>query len=530
MSSTCELRTEISLLDQELSVLDAQIALVRAKRVKAAELLQAMACYPVLSLPNEITSEFFTHYVNGDEGRSPLPLTWVCRGWRELTHSCCRLWTCFDSKFYAGCPWLWSTFDSRFHHVDQMSFWLHLSGGRPLDLILGRLSPPSKAQAQLANLNNYSTQFRTFESLSPSLNPFVSSLRGPFPVLEKLQLPFGYKPSTPSIFLDALRLRKVEILVDRNHNWRGVIPWGQLTTLHLSSESPISFLETVKWTPQLEELRLGLKQTLISPLPSPSTPPIVLPRLRTLSFENTFCCGILQHLTLPALEDFATDFEDWHTQLQHDDIGHLMHLFERSKCALRNLRLKLAYNSVNIFMELLLTVPLAFLRELIIRRIPHVERGSVERLLDCLTSRNPPLLPCLESIRLEGCDVRIRLPPLVRMLTARRAGIDGVAILQTFYLWFSHNDGDDESDDDEFHRTAREGVLEEPELEPALLELRRLREGGLRVEMHVDTKCFTGNVDTDLLALMAGEDLPACGLPFLLDPGFANQLTCEDQF
>ncbi|KAJ7609952.1 hypothetical protein FB45DRAFT_1066493 [Roridomyces roridus] len=58
--SASELRMEVALLDQELSALDAQIALVRTKRDRASELLQALA-YPVLSLPNEITSEVFIH-------------------------------------------------------------------------------------------------------------------------------------------------------------------------------------------------------------------------------------------------------------------------------------------------------------------------------------------------------------------------------------------------------------------------------------------------------------------------------------
>ncbi|KAJ7609945.1 hypothetical protein FB45DRAFT_1122635 [Roridomyces roridus] len=475
--SASDLRTEIALLDQELHALRAQIALVRAKRDRAAELLQTLA-YPVLSLPNEITSELFVQYLAVDARRSPLPLTWVCRAWRDLAHRCCRLW---------------STFDSKFHPVDQLSFWLRHSGGRPLDLILGGMS-----QAKLADSYNYLAQWRTVQSPSSSLTPFFS-LRGPFPTLEKLHIPFGDELSTTPTFLDAPRLREVEVWVDENHHWRGVLPWGQLTTLHLSSDSAAPFLDTA---PQLEELRLELQASFVSPLPSPSTPPLILFRLRTLSLENAFCCGILQHLTLPALENFATDFEE---------------------CPLLNMRLDMTYSGVDIFMELLLAVPLASLRELTLGRVRREDRGSAERLLGCLTSRNPPLLPCLESIRLEGCDFRLRLPPLVRMLTARRAGIDGVVILQSFYLSFD----DDENDWD--YRIARQGVVKEPKLKDALIELRRLREGGLCVEIDSDTECFTGSVSTELLALMAEEeDLPAYGLPFLLDPGSASDLAYEE--
>ncbi|KAJ7639525.1 hypothetical protein FB45DRAFT_905928 [Roridomyces roridus] len=101
--------TEIARLDHQLDALDAQIVLVRAERDRAARVLQAIV-YPVLSLPSEITTEIFIHYVDVDPRRSPLPLTWICRTWRELARSSSSLWSSFDSKLHPNASLLDSPF------------------------------------------------------------------------------------------------------------------------------------------------------------------------------------------------------------------------------------------------------------------------------------------------------------------------------------------------------------------------------------------------------------------------------------
>ncbi|KAJ7703692.1 hypothetical protein B0H17DRAFT_901456, partial [Mycena rosella] len=54
--------------------------------------------YPVLTLPNEITSRIFIDYL-ASHGRirpfmrtAPLLLAQICRPWREIALSTCKLW------------------------------------------------------------------------------------------------------------------------------------------------------------------------------------------------------------------------------------------------------------------------------------------------------------------------------------------------------------------------------------------------------------------------------------------------------
>ncbi|KAJ7622325.1 hypothetical protein FB45DRAFT_1006287 [Roridomyces roridus] len=88
-----KLRAKSERLDQEFTALDAQRALVQlwsaqsAIRLQMPELLQCRPCVQATvassTLPNEITAEVFSHYIDVDEGHRPLPLTWFCRAWEH---------------------------------------------------------------------------------------------------------------------------------------------------------------------------------------------------------------------------------------------------------------------------------------------------------------------------------------------------------------------------------------------------------------------------------------------------------------
>ncbi|KAJ7609953.1 hypothetical protein FB45DRAFT_1038416 [Roridomyces roridus] len=292
--------------------------------------------------------------------------------------------------------------------------------------------------------------------------------------------------------------------------------------LYLSSQR--ASLETcvaiLHCTPQLFKLRLSFVYSAPNGLPPPSPPitkRLVLWRLSTLSFQSALCSGILEHLTLPALQIFTTDMDDvgGHAQLLS-----FTQLVARSNCVLRALTLDMTFmtNEEGIFNEWIQNGALQSLRVLTLQRPGPRDRSQFTEFLNLLVSNQPPLLPSLESLRVEGCDFHVRLPHLVRMLSARRAGNNDLVALQSFDLSFEE-DGDDPA-----YSSGHIGVLEEPELEDALLELRRLREGGLRVDIQSNAEFYTGNVNVALLQVFAGHDLPVCGLSFLVNPGFHTRL------
>ncbi|KAJ7636229.1 hypothetical protein FB45DRAFT_864295 [Roridomyces roridus] len=424
----------------------------------------------------------------GDRG-GPISLTWVCRAWRNIAHS----------------SELWTSFNSYRHPVKYLPFWLHHAGSRPLDLEISLPSAESEAQALLSDLCESAQQWRTarFSSFSPI--SLASVLRGPFPALEKLCLCGDTSSTSSTLFRKAPRLREVNIFITDEQSWRKQLPWAQLTTLILFCESPEKAVKIARCIPQVEDLSI----VLVEPeqgLLSPPTAPFVLSHLRTLSLGDASGCGILHHLTLPALENFRTNFKsDDDTQDPRDHLDEMSQLLDRSQCRLRKLDLKmqLSVDNVNILIQFMTMLPMASLRELTIQQMiyyhNYVQRGDIEGLLTNLTSRDKPLLPSLESLRLERCDFRVPLPPLVRMLSARRSGTGGVAILKSFYTSFAHADFEED-----LNRDARKGILEDPELKntllelkDALLELRRLREDGLCVKIESDAEWFTEHVRTE---------------------------------
>ncbi|KAF7376708.1 F-box domain-containing protein [Mycena sanguinolenta] len=90
----------VRLLDLEDRILDLERSLseLRAEQAQVQERLDAYK-YPVLTLPNEITSEIFTHFLPVYPAAPPLTglaspttLTYVCHKWREVALAIPALW------------------------------------------------------------------------------------------------------------------------------------------------------------------------------------------------------------------------------------------------------------------------------------------------------------------------------------------------------------------------------------------------------------------------------------------------------
>ncbi|KAJ7279589.1 hypothetical protein C8J57DRAFT_1570431 [Mycena rebaudengoi] len=92
-------RARISELDGRVLDLERALALARLERQELFETHLAPYTYPILTLPSEITSEIFLHFIpvypeRPDPRRieSPTRLGQICRSWREIAFSTPRLW------------------------------------------------------------------------------------------------------------------------------------------------------------------------------------------------------------------------------------------------------------------------------------------------------------------------------------------------------------------------------------------------------------------------------------------------------
>ncbi|KAJ6560443.1 hypothetical protein B0H19DRAFT_1147735, partial [Mycena capillaripes] len=120
--------------------------------------------YPVLTLPPEITSEFFFQCLpelgwSGvrDKGVAPRLLTHVCREWRQIAISTPALWATFHVIF--------DTEDGFYKLAEDAKIWFARAGKCPLSVKIhahGRLTSINNF-AMLETLQLHSREIRTLE-------------------------------------------------------------------------------------------------------------------------------------------------------------------------------------------------------------------------------------------------------------------------------------------------------------------------------------------------------------------------------
>ncbi|KAJ7615345.1 hypothetical protein FB45DRAFT_873443 [Roridomyces roridus] len=109
----------------------------------------------------------------------------------------------------------------------------------------------------------------------------------------------------------------------------------------------------------------------------------------------------------------------------------------------------------------------------------------------------PPVLPALEFLEIKRCQTRIRLPPLVCMLSNRRH-IEGaepltVVDLASFKLSFRHGDEDHFQDDEDDLK------YQTGEMAKQLRFLHEMRDEGLKIQIGSDFVWFEEFIDAKII-------------------------------
>ncbi|KAJ7644493.1 hypothetical protein FB45DRAFT_824676, partial [Roridomyces roridus] len=238
-------RSRVQEIDQKILFHEEQIALLRSERKSVARDLDAIV-YPVLTLPNEITSEIFVHYVESHPNRSPLHLTWVCRSWRAVAISTCRLWTqCID--LYAA---------------SALPIWLSRAGSLPLNLEFHLRLDLARDGWRIDSLYETVSRFSSqFESLTVSSFRPIQLPPVPFPRLRKLFISDGIWGWEDEIahydgpYLNAPSLREVVLKGECVKMLQTALPKTQLTKLSLEADLA-DCLAILAHTPNLQELEI----------------------------------------------------------------------------------------------------------------------------------------------------------------------------------------------------------------------------------------------------------------------------------
>ncbi|KAJ7259777.1 hypothetical protein C8J57DRAFT_1339133 [Mycena rebaudengoi] len=403
-SGASQLRSRLAALADEVLALNSRLHLLEQERLDILNNLNSIV-YPILTLPLEITTQIFQHFVDQPQigrirgqkqGHSPLLLAGICRSWRDIALSV---------------PALWSA--------------------APLDLhISSSGSASASADAIFLLLSRYSPRWRTFGVTLKLPYYFPNSeVQGRVPLLEKLTVSVeadpGDEPAMVTAFRDAPNLREAH-LHGASVAWIS-LPWMQLKELELTDQPLARCLEILRQTPKLEVLTVSALSLRASP-----APPLEMAALHTLRLTGYDPDGyLLENITLPALKTLA---------LPSLELGadRFCSFAARSAFSLQALHLQDAQDERSV--KCLRALPSLQHLSMAFTANPYDDYNyEFGDLFYLITDNHLTFLPALKSFRIDQCLSHVHGTALAEMLWARRHNLNGaVAKLESFRLSFGN--------------------------------------------------------------------------------------------
>ncbi|KAF7377780.1 F-box domain-containing protein [Mycena sanguinolenta] len=236
-SSRAADRAYIADIDAKVLALKLSIQILEADKTRAQERLNSYT-YPVLTLPNEIVSEIFIHFLPAYPYPSPLVgrlsptvLTHVCRQWKEISLATPALWQAISYPRHLG--------DHQGQLLQILKSWLDRSGDLPLSFFMEpfKFSESALSDECLAALILHRQRWE-YVTLAVASEADVQFIPGTMPLLRQIEIEaWANMNSTPSpIRFDQVpRLRSITF-------WKiycapdDIFPWSQLTSLTLMCE------------------------------------------------------------------------------------------------------------------------------------------------------------------------------------------------------------------------------------------------------------------------------------------------------
>ncbi|KAJ7115636.1 hypothetical protein C8R43DRAFT_1242376 [Mycena crocata] len=319
---TAEIATQILDLERSIHLLQTETDLVQKRLVSYA--------YPVLTLPNEVVSQIFIHFLPVHPSCPPLRglpsptlLTHICRKWRDIAHATLAFWSSILLDFTKPFPdeqnsqllqpWLARSRSS------PMTICVQWSSFRELDILQSRC---------MQILAGYRSQWESLKVSSINRHgfPFISN---PMPSLRHLDVSLNDQDVLITLG-DAPLLRSVRIDL---YSHILILPWRQLMSLALIPSLPARCTTILQQSPLLVHCEVffwdGNRRD--------RQPDVVLPFLRSLVLikGDTLQTPFLYSLILPALRTLQLHGSN----LGCDPIRGLTLFISRSGCSLQELHI-----------------------------------------------------------------------------------------------------------------------------------------------------------------------------------------------
>jgi hypothetical protein len=305
MLATLEVdRARVAELEAQISYLERSLSALRIEKMLAQERLDSYK-YPVLTLPNEIVSDIFMHFLPPYPLFPPLIgllsltlLTQICRRWREIALGTPALWSAITSYHDS----IDIPFDLAIHAFD---IWLNRSRCCPVSLQFDATDSQMDVAEFLAILVPHRARWESLDIyLSPSHLPILD---GPMPLLRYLDLPLlGSGAGTEVVTFEVPLLRTVVLNDDAALSV--ILPWAQLTSLTLLCVYPEGCVPILLQTSSLVHCKLELfDSTNNQPRPDITRPcleslTLINPRRESaIDFLGTLIVPALRSLKIPEI-------------------------------------------------------------------------------------------------------------------------------------------------------------------------------------------------------------------------------------
>ncbi|KAJ7130371.1 hypothetical protein C8R44DRAFT_872182 [Mycena epipterygia] len=302
--------------------------------------------YPVLTLPNEIMSEIFVHFLPVYPKRPPLIgllspalLGQICRKWREIALSTPELWRAVTAYFHRRKR----RTNARIVHL--LENFLERSGCLPLSIKLehGYNWPQcwifiqaiaSKYRLRCEHLEIYIAHY--------SMNEFIRSFTGLLPLLQTMKIysvgEYGEVGGAADFAWHTAPLLRTVALQRYYEDYDAMLPWSQLTVLIVNDIDWVSSKEIFHWAVNLVYCKLGITYHRLMRVGEPQSLNLILPHLETLVLSigtARLPWPLIDTLNLPALRSLQVK----EAVLSTDPVAALVSLMSRSNCDLQELRI-----------------------------------------------------------------------------------------------------------------------------------------------------------------------------------------------
>ncbi|KAJ7073897.1 hypothetical protein C8F01DRAFT_1098637 [Mycena amicta] len=317
-------------IEAEIETLQAQIAVLRRERDQVRGRLGEYT-YPILTLPNEITTEIFTQYLPPYPDFPPLVgsgsptfLLGICHLWRSIALHSPRLWRCIQ---------IYHEHAISDDHVKVVQLWLQRSAGSPLSLYFDgpgdAFSEPEGESSLVQTLVAHRSRWQYINFwLLPHQHSSIFGAASSWDRLVHINLSTTREFPLENVSLHNAPLLRSVYLSSVDYDLSS-FPWDQLTSLALLDIQLIDIAPILQAATNLLRCKLTIRRAVIA-----DGLHIRLPRLEILSLDALDASGgdDLAVFTLPSLRRI----EIAHALLG-DPVEQLRSLISRSECQLERL-------------------------------------------------------------------------------------------------------------------------------------------------------------------------------------------------